>query len=70
MEFVSSDKDLGVLVYVKLKFHEHMRSVVRKAGGMAGELLRPMVCRSPFMVALFVSHISWTSVYVFEIWLI
>ena len=46
-----------MLVDVKLKFHDHVRVVVRKAGGMVGELLLATVCRSPFMVSLFVSHI-------------
>ena len=56
--FVSSHRLLGVLVDVKLKFNDHVRSVVRKAGGMVCELLRATVCRNPsFMVSLFVSHV-------------
>ena len=58
LTFVASHRGLGVLVDVKLKFHDHVRVVVKKASGMVGELLRATVCRSPsFMVSLFVSHI-------------
>ena len=57
LTFVSSHRDLGVLVDVKLKFHDHVRIVVSKAGGMIDELLRATLCRSPFIVSLFVSHI-------------
>ena len=58
LKFVSSHRDLGVLVVVKLKFHDHVRSVVRKAGGMVCKLLRATVCHNPsFMVSLFVFHI-------------
>ena len=39
LEFVSSHKDLGVLVDSRLWFHEHVRSVVQKAGELAGVLL-------------------------------
>ena len=43
---------------VTLKFYDHVRSVVRKARGMVGELLRATVCRNPsFMMSLFVSHV-------------
>ena len=50
LKFVSSHRDLGVLVDIKSKFHDHERSVVRKACGMVGKLLRATGCRSPFMV--------------------
>ena len=41
-----------------MKFHEHIREVVRKERGLASELLRSNVCRSSvFMVSLFVSYI-------------
>ena len=47
-----------MLVYVKLKYHGHVQSIVRIAGGMLGELLLATVCHSPsFMVSLFVSHV-------------
>ena len=41
LEFVSVHRDLGVLVYSRLKVQEHIR-VVRKAG-LACELLRSTV---------------------------
>ena len=51
-------KDLGIHVDCKLKFHFHVRDVVRRAGGIMSELLRSTVCRSPsFMITLFVSHV-------------
>ena len=58
MVVVDSYKDLGVAIDNKLKFHEHARMTVGKAGGLQSELLRSTVCRAPaFMVSLFVSHI-------------
>ena len=51
--FGLSHRDLGVLVDVKLKFHDNVQVVVRKAGGMVGELLQATVCHSPFMMSLF-----------------
>ena len=51
-------KDLGVLVDVKLKFHDHIQATVHKAGGLAESLLKSTVCRSAnFMLFLFLSHI-------------
>ena len=46
LDFVTSHRDLGVLVDSKLHFHDHIRNVVRKAGGLVSELLRSTVCRS------------------------
>ena len=40
LEFVKSCRDLGVVVDDKLRFHSHVDSVVRKAGGLIGSLLR------------------------------
>ena len=58
LKFVSVHRDLGVLVDSRLKFHEHIREIAQKAGGIAGELLRSMVCRSQvFMESLLFSHI-------------
>ena len=58
LEFVRSCRDLGVVVDDKLWFHSHVDSVVRKAGGLIGSLLRATKCRSVhFMVSLFVSHV-------------
>ena len=42
------------LVYSRLRFHEHVRSVTRKTG----ELLRSIIWQSPsFLMSWFVSHI-------------
>jgi hypothetical protein len=58
LEFVDSWRDLGVIVDVKLRFHEHVRTAVNKAAGLANNLLRSTVNRSPiFMKTLFISHI-------------
>ena len=53
LNFVSSNRDLGVLVDVKLKFHDYVQSVVRKTAGMVGKLLQATVYSSPFMESLF-----------------
>ena len=69
LEFVSVHRDLGVLVDSRLRFHEYIREVVQKAGGLAGELLRSTVCRSPvFMVSLFVSYIRPVMDFCSSIW--
>ena len=53
-----SYRDLGVLVDSRLRFHDHVRVTVGKAGGMMNDLLRSTVCRNKdFMVTLFISHI-------------
>ena len=55
---LNSHLDLGVLVDVDLKFHGHIRSVVRKAGGLAQNFLKSTVCREPdFMLFLLTTHI-------------
>ena len=55
---LSHPRDLGVLVDSKLRYHNHVRNVVRKVGGLASELLRFTICRtSVSMVSMFVSHI-------------
>ena len=58
LKCVTSHRDLGVLVDSKLRFHNHVYSVVRKARGLANKLLRSTICCSSIsMVSLFVSHI-------------
>ena len=58
LKTVSSHKDLGVVVDSDLKFHGHIRDVTHKAGGLAQNLLRSTVCRSPvFMITLFTTHV-------------
>ena len=41
--FVTSHRDLGVLVDSKLRFHDHIRNVVRKAGGLVSCYALPFV---------------------------
>ena len=58
IRFVESHADLGVLVDEDLKFHIHIASVTHKAAGLAQNLVKSTVCRSPdFMMSLFNSHI-------------
>ena len=58
LEFVSSHRDLGVVVDCRLRFHQHINMVVNKARGLVSQLLRETVCRKrKFMVTLFISHI-------------
>ena len=48
-----SHVDLGVRVDTDLKFHSHIRETANKAGGIAQNLLKSTVCRSPdFMIFL------------------
>ena len=55
---VKSHLDLGVLVDTNMKFHDHIRSTVHKAGGMAQNFLKSTVCRKPdFMLFLLTTHI-------------
>ena len=69
LKFVQSHRDLGVVVDVKLKFHHHVREVVGKASGLANNLLRSTICRSPhFMVSLFVMHIRPIMDYCSSVW--
>ena len=58
LDFVNSYKDLGVIIDTSLKFHDHIRTVVGRMGGLLNDLLRSTVCRSRnFMLPLFLSHI-------------
>ena len=58
LEIVEYHRDLEVIVDRSLKFHVHVRDLVRKAAGLASNLLQSTVNRSPeFMIALFVSNI-------------
>ena len=55
---VKSHLDLGVLIDTDLKFHNHIRSAVHKAGGLAQNFLKSTVCRKPeFMLFLLTTHI-------------
>ena len=51
-------RDLGVLVDSSLKFHLHVREVFCKANGVANNILKSTVCRTPeFMIQVFTTHI-------------
>ena len=51
-------RDLGNLVDSSLKFHLHIREVFSKVSGVANNILKSTVCRTPeFMVQVFTSHI-------------
>ena len=59
IDFVSTYKDLGVLVDNKLKFHEHIRTTAGKAGGVANNILRFTVCRDhKMMIPIYKERIS------------
>ena len=69
LKTVSTHKDLGVLIDRDLKFHSHAHDVAQKAGGLAQNLLRSTVCRSPdFMVTLFTSHVRPIIDYCSSVW--
>ena len=54
----TSHRDLGIIVDCHLKFHPHISSTVKKAAGLANNLLRSTLCRDKdFMITLFKSHI-------------
>ena len=58
LKLVKTHRDLGVLIDSSLRFHPHVAEVVRKSSGLANQILRSTVCRSPiFMITLFISHI-------------
>ena len=56
--YVTSHSDLGITVDSQLKFHEHVRTIVCKASGLANNFLKSTVCRSPdFMLFLLTTHL-------------
>ena len=58
IKFVSSAKDLGVLVDSDLKFHKHILSTACKAGEVTNNILRFTVCRDKaMMVPIYKTHI-------------
>ena len=58
IKFVQEHKDLGVLVDNKLRFHSHILSTTRKAAGVANNIIRSTLCRSPaFMVSIWSTYI-------------
>ena len=66
---VCTQMDLGLLIDDQLKFHEHSRTVVRKAGGIAQNILKGTVCREPeFMTHIFKIHIRPLLEYASTVW--
>ena len=58
LRFVTSHRDLGIVVDPSLRFHLHVSKLVGKTKGLINQLLRGTVCRSrKFMVTLFIAHI-------------
>ena len=58
IRIVQSHGDLGVQVDNELKFHSHVATITHKAAGLAQNLVKATVCRSPdFMMSLFCTHI-------------
>ena len=69
LQTVKSHKDLGVNVDSKLKFHSHIGEAVSKAGGVATNLLKSTLCRSPsFMTALLISNIRPIIDFASQVW--
>ena len=65
----SVSKDLGVHIDTSLKFHKHIQIISNKAGGLASNLLRSTVCRSPqFMKTLFISQVRSIFDYCSPLW--
>ena len=66
---MTSQTDLGIIVDDTLKFHEHAQNTTRKAGGVAHNLLKSTVCRSPvFMIYLLKTHIRPILEYASVVW--
>ena len=58
LEFVAVRRGLRIRDDSRLRFHEHIREVVRKAGHFGGELLHLSVYRSSeFVVPVFITHL-------------
>ena len=69
LKLVKTHRDLGVLVDSSLRFHPHIAETVRKSSGLANQLLRSTVCRSPkFMVTIFISHLRPILDYCSTVW--
>ena len=62
-------RDLGVDIDTSLRFHRHISSVVCRALGVSGNILRGTVCRTPeFMKRIFVAHIRPLLDYCSPVW--
>ena len=58
ISFTTTHKDLGVLVDNKLKYHAHILSTTQKAAGMANNIIRSTLCRSPtFMRFIWITYV-------------
>ena len=64
-----SAMDLGVNIDSTLKFHQHIRNVVQKTGGMTQHLLKSTVNRdASFLIPLYVTHIKPILEYCSSVW--
>ena len=71
LQVVEHARELGVIVDDKLRFHQQVRNIAGKAGGLIGDLLRSTVCRdSEFMLTLFISHIRPIIEFCFSVWIV
>jgi hypothetical protein len=69
LEFASVHGDLGVTVDCHLKFHRHIELIAAKVGGIASNILRSTVCRSPeFMLIILISHLRPIMEYASPVW--
>ena len=69
IEYASVHGDLGVSVDCHLKFHRHIELISAKVGGIASNILRSTVCRSPeFMMTVLISHLRPILEYASPIW--
>lgn len=58
IKFVQTHADLGLTIDISLKFHDHIRNITRKANGLASNLLKSTLNRTPdFMVQVYKTHI-------------
>ena len=58
ISLATEHKDLGVLVDNRLKYHAHILSTTCKAAGIANNIIRLTLCRSPaFMTFIWVTYI-------------
>ena len=58
IKFVNSHSDLGITIDSSLRFHAHINTIVCKANGLASNLLRSTINRSPsFMIPVYKTHI-------------
>ena len=58
LTYAESARDLGVIVDNSLKYHMHIRSIVKKSSHLSSNLLKSALCRSPdFMVTILKTYL-------------